>query len=154
MALYDIRVASAAIGVPEAWLSSMLTRIPITGVDRGRQGRRRTLTLDAVLCASIAWTLIEGGGTTVESAVALAHRLLASAHGVIVLGRGLVTISADLAALRTRVHMGLSGAVEQSIEVKRGRPPRRLRREVAGAAKSSGTGGLTAGLEDTGQRLE
>ena len=122
MALYDMRVAALAIGVPEAWFSSFLTRLPITGVIGGRQGHRRTLTVDSVVCAAIAHALIADAGCSAEPAVELAHRLLASTDGTITIGDGTLSLRVDMHDLRARLRTGLAGAVEQSVEVRRGRP--------------------------------
>lgn len=125
MARYDSRVAAAATGIPEGWLSSLLTRVPLTGVSRGCQGRRRTLSLDAVVCVALAHMLTEHTGASCEAAVATAHALLRSSAGAITWGPSLMRLSCDVGELRRRLRSDLDRAVEAAVEVPRGRPRRR-----------------------------
>lgn len=122
MARYDSRVASAATGIPAGWVSSLLTRVPVTGVSRGRQGRRRTLSLDAVVCVVLARLLTEHAGASCEAAVATAHELLRSSAGAITWGPSLMRLSCDVEELRRRLRWDLDRAVELAVEVPRGRP--------------------------------
>lgn len=124
MARYDSRVTAAATGIGEGWLSSLLTRVPITGVSRGRQGRRRTLSLDAVVCVVLTHTLAEHAGASCEAAAAAAHELLRSSAGAITWGSCLMQLSCDVAELRLRLRSELDRAVESAVEVPRGRPRR------------------------------
>lgn len=134
MALYDTRVAAAAIELSEGWLSSLLTRFPVAGVSRGRQGKRRRMSADAVLCVAIAHALIIDGGLSAESALSAAHALLSAPGGMVRWGAGKLTVSAEVAAWRRSVRSALDGAVARARDVPRGRP--RVRRK-----RSSGVGG-------------
>ena len=122
MARYDSRVASAATGIPEGWLSSLLTRVPFVGVSRGRQGRRRTLSLEAVVCVVITRALTEHVGASCEAAAAMAHELVRASEGSVTWGPGLLQLSCDVEDLRRRLRVDLDRAVESAVDVPRGRP--------------------------------
>lgn len=125
MARYDTRVAASAIGVSEQWLSSLLTRFPIAGVVRGRQGFRRQLSVDAVVCAALTRTLTEEMSLPAEAAVALAHELMMMPGSTTSRSDGTLTLACDLPRLRRRIRSALDAAVALSTEVPRGRPPTR-----------------------------
>ncbi len=122
MAVYDTRVAAAALNLPEAWVSSVLTRFAIAGVERGRQGFRRRLNADAVVCIAIAHGLVADLGVTSEAAVSLAHELVRSRGEPLRRAAGLLTISYDLVASKQRIRAALDAAVVRETEVRRGRP--------------------------------
>lgn len=126
MAVYDTRVAAAALDLPEAWVSSLLTRFAIAGVERGRQGFRRRLSAEAVVCIAIAHSLVTDLGVTGEAAVSLAHELVRSKGAPLSRGAGLLTITFDAVASRQRIRAALDAAVVRDTEVRRGRP--RIRR--------------------------
>lgn len=130
MARYDVRVVAAATGIDERWLSSLLSRVRVTGVHGGRQGRRRSLTVDAALCAQLAHCLSMELGASAESAVSTAHEALRRPAGSITLGGGLLSLQFDGAHLRQRLRSALDRAVEVAVETPRGRPRARSSRLV------------------------
>ena len=122
MARYDPRVVAAAIGVQESWLSSILTRFSVLGVSRGRQGRTRTLTREAVLCLAVARDLIADAGANTESALALAHELIRRPDGRLRVGTNGLEIRCDLELQREQLRVALDLIVASAVEVPRGRP--------------------------------
>jgi hypothetical protein len=127
VARFDVRVAAAALDIDERWLDVTLTRFPVVGVTRGRRGVRRTLSLDAVVCAGIAYALVHHAGVGVESALDISHRLLRQPDGELRLGTGTLRLSMDLSDVRRDIQLRLARAVELSVDIPRGRPARRRR---------------------------
>jgi hypothetical protein len=128
MARYDTRVAAVALDVEEAWLSSILTRFPVAGVIRRRQGFRRQLSVEAVVLLAIVRALVAEPGLGVQPAVALARRLLDSPTGGVRMAGGHAELTFDVAGTRRRVRAALDGAVATSTEIRRGRPRRKAPR--------------------------
>ena len=124
MAKYDARVAATALGVPEDWLSSLLTRFSVAGVEKRRQGSRRKLSRDAIICLAVAQTLIEEVSVPAEAALALAHDLVRRPDARIPLRGGTVQLACDISALRLELMLALDRAVGQAVDVPRGRPRR------------------------------
>lgn len=122
MARFDVRVAAVALQIGPEWLSVLLTRFPIVGVTRGRRGVTRTLSLDAVVCVGLAHALVQDAGVGAGPALDLAHRLLREPGGELRLGNGSVRLSIDAAAARRAASARLALAVEQSVDIPRGRP--------------------------------
>jgi hypothetical protein len=99
---------------------------------RRRQGFRRQLSADAIVCVALAHTLVDELSVSAEAAVALAHELMSSPSGSLSRGLGGVMVSCDLATLRQRIRAALDVAVAHATDVPRGRPrSRAVRRRIA-----------------------
>lgn len=124
MRLYDIAVATLAIGAPRKWTDNLLSQHEVADVVSVRQGVARRLSYQALVRLAIIRQLHVHLGIGVANAVRFADRLLDSGQGA-VLDAGQVSLSVDLSAVRKAVDQRLSAALESAPSPRRGRPPRR-----------------------------
>ena len=122
MRLYDIAVATLAIGAPRKWTDNVLSQHAIPDVLSVRQGVARRISYQALIRLAIIRQLHTGLGVGVADAVHFAGRLLDSGQTA-VLAEGHLRLSVDLVALRTVVDERLAAALESSPSRRRGRPP-------------------------------
>ena len=124
MRLYDVAVATLAIGAPRKWTDNVLSQHELPDVVAVRQGVARRIPFQAILRLAIIRDLHMQLGISVANAVQFANRLLDSGQAA-VLDAGHFRVSVDLAALRKSVDEGLASALESAPSPRRGRPPRR-----------------------------
>lgn len=122
MRLYDVGVATLAIGAPRKWTDNVLSQHSIPGVLAVRQGVARRISYQALIRLAIIRQLHTELGVGVADAIHFAGRLLDSGQSG-VLAAGHLGLSVDLAALRTAVDERLAAALESSPSPRRGRPP-------------------------------
>ena len=122
MRLYDVGVATLAIGAPRKWTDNVLSQHSIPDVLAVRQGVARRISYQALIRLAIIRQLHTELGVGVADAIHFAGRLLDSGQSG-VLAAGHLGLSVDLAALRTAVDERLAAALESSPSPRRGRPP-------------------------------
>lgn len=119
---YTVGTVALALNVPTKWVDNTLSHHRVTGVVQERQGVSRKVTLEGVLQLTLALRLIDELEIPTSSALRLATNL-AEADGNHRTSSGL-TISLDLARLRSYLEARLAQAVEIAPVPKRGRPSR------------------------------
>jgi hypothetical protein len=124
MRLYDIAVATLAIGAPRKWTDNVLSQHELPDVISVRQGVARRIPYQALIRLAVIRQLHTQLGIGVANAVQFAGFLLDSGQAA-VLDAGQVSLSVDLAALRKSVDERLASALESAPSRRRGRPPRR-----------------------------
>lgn len=124
MRLYDIAVATLAIGAPRKWTDNVLSQHELPDVISVRQGVARRIPYQALIRLAVIRQLHTQLGIGVANAVQFAGHLLDSGQAA-VLDAGQVSLSVDLAAVRKSVDERLASALESAPSRRRGRPPRR-----------------------------
>jgi hypothetical protein len=127
--LYHIEIARHAAGVDLKWVDNLLSHYSVPGVEGGRQGVARKITVDGVYHVALIARLSREMGMSVSRAVAMAGRLLESESARASIGFGL-ELRVDRRALEAEIDHLVNEAVEASTPPRRGRPPRREPREV------------------------
>ena len=122
MRLYDIAVATLAIGAPRKWTDNVLSQHDVPEILSVRQGVARRIPYQALIRLAIIRQLHTELGVGVADAIHFAGRLLDSGQ-IAVLAAGHLRLSVDLVALRTAVDERLAAALESSPSRRRGRPP-------------------------------
>jgi len=121
MPLYNCSSTAAALGVSSKWLDNLLSHNNIDGVSRARQGVSRRLSSDAIVTIAIANQLNAAASVPIGTALQLATQLVETENNMVQLGAGL-TLSVDVALLRSKVSAQLAQAVELTPTPPRGRP--------------------------------
>lgn len=115
--------AAFALGIARKDLDNILSRYPIRGFERGKQGQARRLSLASIEQVALAIDLATDFSIPVPTALLLAEEALSSPEGVIPSPGGHLAIHADLVRIRRDLHAKLTEAVENIIPPRRGRPP-------------------------------
>ena len=121
MRVYDIAVATLAIGAPRKWTDNVLSQHRVPEVTSVRQGVARRISYQALLRLAIIRQLNTELGIGVANSVHFADRLLESGQAA-VLGAGQLSLGVDLTALRRVVDERLAAALESAPSRRRGRP--------------------------------
>jgi hypothetical protein len=124
MRLYDVAVATLAIGAPRKWTENVLAQHPLHDVVSVRQGVARRIPYQALVRLALIRELHTQLGIGVANAARFARDLLDSGQPA-VLTMGQVSLAVDLAALQQAVDTRLLAALESSPMPRRGRPPRK-----------------------------
>jgi hypothetical protein len=119
---YTIATAALALEISVKWLDNTLSHNRVAGVIQEKQGVARRITVDGLLTLSIVMLLTAELGTTVQTAIKIAQRMIAEG-GRFVSPSGL-RIELDLETLRNRLISRLERAVEIAPLPRRGRPPK------------------------------
>ena len=122
MRVYDIAVATLAIGAPRKWTDNLLSQHHLPDVVSVRQGVTRRFPYQSLIRIAVIRQLHTQLGIGVASAVRFADGLLDSGQ-VAVLDVGHVRIGVDIAAIRKGVDQRLALALESAPTPRRGRPP-------------------------------
>ncbi len=115
--------AAFALGINKKDLDNILSRYPIRGYERGRQGMARRLSLASIEQVAIAIDLTRDFSIPTPTALLLAEEALSSPEGVIRSPGGHLAIHADVIRVRKALHAKLTEAIEHVIPPRRGRPP-------------------------------
>lgn len=115
--------AAFALGIAKKDLDNILSRYPIRGYERGRQGVARRLSLASIEQVALAIDLARDYAIPVPTALLLAEEALGSREGVITSPGGHLAIHVDLVRIRRDLHAKLTEAIEHVIPPRRGRPP-------------------------------
>ena len=123
MRAYTVATVAVALGVGTKWVDNVLSHHGLPGSTRGRQGRARRLSAEAVSVLETALRLTRGFGIPVRHAMGIASVLLSRESGVARYQADACEISIDTAAIRSHVARRLEEAVEFTPIPRRGRPP-------------------------------
>jgi hypothetical protein len=115
--------AAFALGVAKKDLDNILSRYPIRGYERGRQGVARRLSLASIEQVALAIDLARDYSIPIPTALLLAEEALSSREGVITSPAGHLALHVDLDRIRRDLHAKLTEAIEHLIPPRRGRPP-------------------------------
>lgn len=117
--------AAFSLGIAKKDLDNILSRYPVRGFERGRQGVARRLSLASIEQIAIAIDLAREYSIPIPTGLLLAEEALSSREGVIAAPSGHLAIHADLDRIRRDLQVKLTEAIEHVIPPKRGRPPKR-----------------------------
>jgi len=115
--------AAFALGISKKDLDNILSRYPIRGFERGRQGVARRLSLVSVEQVALAIDLTRDYSIPIPTALLLAEEALSSREGVIASPGGHLAIHADVERIRRDIQAKMAEAIEHVIPPRRGRPP-------------------------------
>ena len=119
---YTIATAALTLEMPIKWLDNTLSHLQVAGVQQGRQGVARRITIDGLLILAVATVLINELGIPLASAIEISEKLTTSA-GRYTSPEG-VSLQVDLEKLRASLIERLENAVEIAPIPRRGRPPK------------------------------
>lgn len=119
--LYHVDIARHAANADGKWIDNLLSHHQIPGVDSGRQGSARRISVSGIEYIALVRLLTSELRLSVSVAAALAARLIAIDSEPLPLGSGL-QLRLDLAEFRRRVHQSIDDGVESVTPARRGRP--------------------------------
>ena len=120
MRVYDVAVASLALGVERKWLDNLLAQHEITGVEHVTRGVSRRLSVQALVTAAAVRDLHRDLGLAVVRAVEIAEEAARAPHHRLQLSPAL-SVHLDLATIERDLEHRLVHAMEISIPRRRGR---------------------------------
>ena len=144
--VYDVAVASLAIGVEKKWLDNLTTHHALPGTEHFARGVPRRLAMRALVTAALVHELNRKLGVPVSRAVDLAAGVLGdslatsgAAVGEPLVAAGiqplrtvnvtpLISLTVDLYGLERDIDRRLLEAMETAVPRRRGRPPAKERR--------------------------
>ncbi|HEY3287549.1 MAG TPA: hypothetical protein VGJ96_10580 [Gemmatimonadaceae bacterium] len=104
-------------------LDNILSRYPVRGMDRGRQGVPRRLSFASIEQVAVAIDLTRVYAIPTPTALLLAEEALSSREGIITSPGGHLAIHVDIERIRRDLQAKLTDAIENVIPPRRGRPP-------------------------------
>jgi hypothetical protein len=143
--VYDIAVASLAIGVERKWLDNLTAQHSIPGTEHVARGVARRLSMRTLLTAAIVRDLNRGLGVPVARGVEVAIAMLegeppveaavqsgsqespTASRPVLTVAES-VKLTVDVERLERDIERRLLDAMETVVPRRRGRPPRKERR--------------------------
>lgn len=149
MRVYDVAVASVAIGVDKKWLDNLTSQHSLPGTDHFARGVPRRLSMRAIVTAALVRQLNRELGVPVSRAVDLAAAILViDLPAVTGMGMGIgeplvagglqslrtmhvtpvISLTVDLHGLERDIDRRLLEAMETAVPRRRGRPPAKERR--------------------------
>ena len=126
---YSARVIALSLGLDGKWLDNLLSRHPMRGVARSRQGVERRISEEGLLAIEVCRILNLELGVSLHQSVAIAGSAIPEGDAVemrFATPSGL-TVTLALDGVRRRLRERLLDAVEAAPHAPRGRPPRRSR---------------------------
>ena len=126
MRSFDVRAAALAVEMPPKWVDNLLFLAELPGVERGRQGAQRRVSEDGLLSIEIARLLTADLGLSIRAAGRIAAAAVRSRTADVMrvdLSSG-IAIVFPMSDIQTRLRRRILDAVEASVPVRRGRPPR------------------------------
>lgn len=115
--------AAFALGIQKKDLDNILSRYPVRGFERGKQGLSRRLSLASIEQVAIAIDLSRDYSIPIPTALILAEEALGSREGVIPSPGGHLALHVDVERIRRDIQAKLTDAIEYIIPPRRGRPP-------------------------------
>ncbi|MBW7931999.1 MAG: hypothetical protein H3C62_00030 [Gemmatimonadaceae bacterium] len=115
--------AAFALGIQKKDLDNILSRYPVRGFERGKQGLSRRLSLASIEQVAIAIDLSRDYSIPIPTALILAEEALGSREGVIPSPGGHLALHVDVERIRRDIQVKLTDAIEYIIPPRRGRPP-------------------------------
>lgn len=125
--LYHVDIARHAADADAKWVDNLLSHFAIPGVESGRQGSPRRISLLGIQHIALVRALTRELGLSVGSAVSLATRLLVGSAPELPVGDWL-QLRFDRQAFERQVEHQIADGVESVAPARRGRP--RLRRHA------------------------
>ena len=122
MRAYTVATVAVTLGVTPKWLDNALTRFPIRGVIRSRQGVSRRLGPQAAVTLHLASELIRTLGLPLAEAISLAERAGEAPETASIELFSSTRLIVDVSAAARDVNARLADAVEVTPVPKRGRP--------------------------------
>ena len=146
--VYNVAVASLAIGVDRKWLDNLTAQHSLPGAEHFARGVPRRLSMRALVTAALVRELNRELGVPVSMAVALAAGMVGNAPAAVGVGVGvgeplgvvaiqslrtvnvtpLISLTVDLHGLERDIDRRLLEAMETAVPRRRGRPPVKERR--------------------------
>lgn len=123
--LYHVDIARHAASADKKWVDNLLSHHQIPGVDSGRQGSPRRISVAGIEHIALIRLLTAELQLSAAVAVSLASRLLAISSGSLSMGHGL-ELRLDVAEFRRRLHKSIDEGVESVTPARRGRPAKSL----------------------------
>ena len=125
-ASYTVRIAALATGASHKWVDNLLSHHALPGVNGGRQGLERSISMLGVLAIELVRLTTQELGVPVARAVEITTLVLAAAPpgGTSRTSSG-IQIVFPIAELERRLRERLVEAVEAAPKLPRGRPPLR-----------------------------
>jgi hypothetical protein len=117
--------AAFALGIPRKDLDNILSRYPVRGFERRKQGLARRISQASIEQVAVAIDLSRDYSIPMPTALLLAEEALASREGIIQSPGGHLALHVDLERIRRSVQAKLTEAIEYIIPPRRGRPPLR-----------------------------
>jgi len=124
MRLYDIAVASLAVGAPLKWTDNLLAHHTLPEVRSRARGVARGISWVGLVRIALIRELHLALGCGVREAVALSDVMLRAPDGVFAPGHFL-TLGFDRRVLEETLHRRLAETLESAPRPRRGRPARR-----------------------------
>jgi len=123
---YTVAATAVTLEMPVKWVDNLLSHHRIAGVRQARQGVARHLTTEAILSLEIVLRLQRALELSTARALNIAERLAGEGKSVgeVHLDDG-ISISIDIARIRSELAARLAHAVEVTPSPRRGRPPAR-----------------------------
>ena len=125
MRLYDVAVASLAIGAPRKWTDNLLAHHVIPEMRSRTRGVARGISWVGLVRIALIREFHLALGCGVREAVALSDLMLRAPDGVLA-PSPFLTLGFDRRALEENLHRRLAEALESAPRPRRGRPARRL----------------------------
>lgn len=122
MRAYTVATVAITLGVAPKWLDNVLSRYPVRGVSKGRQGISRKLEPHAVVTLHLANELIRTLSLPLGEAISLAEKIGQAGEGASIRLFGTALLTVDMAKVAGEVSDRLALAVEVTPTPKRGRP--------------------------------
>jgi len=119
--LYHVDIARHAAAADHKWVDNLLSHYELPGVEGGRQGSPRRISIDGIQHIALVRLLTQELDLSVRSAVRLATRLLVANSSPIGLEGGL-ELRLDLERFRSNMQALIADGVESVTPARRGRP--------------------------------
>jgi hypothetical protein len=119
---YHVDIAQHAAGADAKWTDNVLSHFDVPGVQSGRQGVARRISLHGVYHIALIRRLTRDLALSTDMAVSFSTHLLATDSTHISLSSGL-SLHLDRRIFEQEVDAALAIAVESVAPARRGRPP-------------------------------
>jgi hypothetical protein len=124
MRAYTVAATAVTLEIPAKWVDNVLSHYRVTGVIQARQGIARRLTAEAILALELVLRLQRTLELSTGRALDIAEELSREGQSPreIHVGDG-ISLSIDVAGVRSELAVRLAHAVEVTPSPRRGRPP-------------------------------
>ena len=119
--LYHVDIARHAAAADHKWVDNLLSHHKLPGVEGGRQGSPRRVSIDGIQHIALVRLLTQELDLSVKSAVRVATRLLVANSAPIALEGGL-ELRLDLESFQSNTQALIAEGVESVTPARRGRP--------------------------------
>lgn len=129
MRFYHVEIAAFAAEAEPKWIDNLLSHFDIPGVDGGRQGIARRISISGIRQIALIRVLTRDLGLGLADAVEMAGRLLSDGGDRLSVGLGL-SLQLDRVQFERHVDAAVAEAVESVEPPRRGRPPKQRLADV------------------------